>query len=168
MVSLKSQQTLQWFEQNFANIAANDGAASMEFDILRHMVEATPSGPLGLFGDVNRHKLAQNLPMPQNRADVYGLTHLIFFAADFGRLPLADVDLNHYRAMLDELLNTWVHDTDLCGELLICSKIIGHESGAVNSARVAFDAAWEALDRNNFAQNYHPILIGGLLYSMSE
>jgi hypothetical protein len=60
----------------------------------------------------------------------------------------------------------YIHDADILGELLICAKCIGYWSDALTSAMAAFTTVWEALDRTNFAENYHTILMGGILFSM--
>lgn len=65
-----------------------------------------------------------------DRDDAYALTHEIFgpfdYGDDLGAQPPADADLRYLRAVLPELVETWIRrrDPDLVAELVSCLRYI--------------------------------------------
>lgn len=164
-MNLRALETLAWLDLHAALVAAHPGAAFAETEILRMMV--TQTGPIE--GDVlavaYQRDLARGVPAISNRAEARALAHAVMFASNFGREPL--IVSEGFTVLLETLIVEYVDDIDTLGELLIVAAILALGSDTVTVARDVFDAAWGSLDRGEFAQNYHAILVGGLLYAMS-
>lgn len=126
-------------------------------------------------------------PIPDmRRADVYAITHILFFLSDFGRLDMRERLGSRYAATCEyvELLlavETSRSDWDLVGELLLSCACLGIEPEPQTGL------AWEALDgaqmeggqipgpehdtagrgesdltpepEDDFRHNYHPTLV---------
>jgi hypothetical protein len=94
-----------------------------------------------------RTMLARRPPLEYlTNADVYCITHAIFYRTDFG-LDYSAVELHeefaHLPQIVDRLLGLFVRlrDWDLTSELLICHRCLQSDPTIIQ------DAAWEALDR---------------------
>jgi hypothetical protein len=77
-------------------------------------------------------------------ADVYCVTHTIFYLTDFGFAPLAcrdHLDISHARGVVDQLLGLYLRlrDWDLTAELMICRACLGQPGGVLG------DAGWAGL-----------------------
>jgi hypothetical protein len=155
-------------EANAVSVVANGGAAYAENKILRGMAGNDDTGGRALIGYAYLSNLQRGVRSVTNRGEAYALTHDIFFATNFGRITVTGVDITGHASLLDRLVVEHANDTDVLGELIMASKCIGHWSSAMDTALSAFESQWAALDRNDFAQNYHPILVGGLLFSMLD
>lgn len=156
--------TLDWLDDHAADVAAHPGAAYAETEILRMLV--TETGPLGggvLAEAYLRDIAARGLPPCANRVEARGMAHAFMFASNFGRdsvTPPVGMGI-----ALDALLAEHEDDTDTLGELLITALIVGHQSSAVTAVRAVFDAAWSNVPRT--FDNYHVILVGGILYALA-
>jgi hypothetical protein len=76
--------------------------------------------------------------------DVYALTHILFFIADFGRRELQPILAERFERTREEvalLLGTYTYekDWDLVAELLICCLCLGHRPSPL------FELAWQGL-----------------------
>jgi hypothetical protein len=164
-MDIRATETLAWLDANAAAVALHPGAAYAEVEILRQLVNPEPVSCCSVLGTSYRRDLQRGVPVINNRAEARSLAHKIMFAGDFGRRALT-VPAG-YGALLEALMQQHLADADTLGELLISAHILGHNSSAVTTARATFDAAWTALDRNDFLGNYHCILVGALLYAMA-
>jgi hypothetical protein len=92
-----------------------------------------------------RTMLSQRPPLSYlTKADVYCLTHAIFYLTDFGFEPPAAIDPSDrpdFRETIEQLLGLYVRlqDWDLTSELLVCAHCLG------SGPTVLQQAAWEAL-----------------------
>lgn len=159
---MTSTDILEYFDKNADLVENHPGAAYPEVSILRRLVKSTPSGPAGILGDVYLESVNRRISEVKNRGDVYGLTHEIFFATDFGRINAALPNLSD---LLNKLLPQYHDDPDPLGELLMVAKIVGHSSDVVTAARTVFDKAVASTDTSKagFNDNYHLLLVAGLL-----
>ncbi len=95
-------------------------------------------------------------PLPYvTKADVYCLTHTLFYATDFGFLPtgsLPRADLRRFRPWIQQLLglNVRQRDWDLTAELLICAHCLQSPPDLVT------EAAWLGLGRAQAADGMVP------------
>lgn len=160
---------LRYFDACAAQLAAHDGAAREEVALLRSLASDTPSGQAGLLGDVYRAAVKAGVPPTNNPPEVYRLTHMVFFATDFGRIPVA-VNRPAWLAALRYWMTECADNLDLVGELLICVSCLGLWDQSADKEWLALQAKLGALDRTprSFAQNYHPILVGGVLAAVRE
>ncbi len=161
-----AQQAVQFMADNQAAVDAHTGAAYAENKILRGITGAEDTGGRSLLGYSYLCNLRRGVRSVSNRAECYAITHDIFFATNFGKISLTGVDVAAYTAALEGLVVDYTNDTDVLGELLICAKCLGYWSSGMDTALAQFETQWAALDRTNFAENYHPILVGGILFSM--
>jgi hypothetical protein len=135
-----------------------------------------------------RTMLAQRPPLYYlTSADVYCLTHTIFYVTDFGFGPVDVMEsdaLDAYRHMVEQLLGLYVRlrDWDLTAELLICTHCLKSAASEVQSAAVQaltaaqlddgsvpaprFDPEGEDARRAGtnyaFEHNYHTTLVAAL------
>jgi hypothetical protein len=156
-------RTLAWFDEKQDDVAAHTGAASAELQILRLIAAGVIEPGLGYLGWAYRESLKTWSPTLSDRSSVYVLTHAVMFGTDFGRIAL-DGEHEEIAHFITEAIGYYADDTDCLGELLICARCL-NMTGLL-AAQMAFDRQWEALDRENFQQNYHPILVGAILYAL--
>lgn len=166
MDSVRAAAALSFLEDNGAAVAVHPGAAFAEREILRAVLNADASGPAGLVGAAYLADLQRGVMVVEDRSQAYRFTHAVLFSSDFGRQPIEGVDLSGYGVLIEALVQQYLQDADVLGELLMSAKCLGYWSGAMDAALATFTAAWDALDRENFAESYHPLLVGGLLFSM--
>ena len=155
--------TLAWLDAHAADVAEHPGAAYAETEILRMLVTSTGPQGVGILAEAYARDLARRLPSCESRAEARAFAHYVMFAAGFGR---GSIVVPGAGAALDAAVVSHQVDTDTLGELLIASQLLGHESTAITAARATFDAAWQALPRGDFSE-YHPILVGGILYALT-
>ena len=159
-------------QENTRLIEEHRGAAFTEVEILKQLASKTDSGPAGLMGDTHLKKLQKSVPKIDNRSEAYAFTHEILFASDFGRISLKDkgIDLPAIEKLLDRLVEEYAGDTDVLGEILIVAECIEYSSPRLKEGLDVFNKAWKALSRDSkdFAENYHTLLVGGILYTMLE
>ncbi|HJQ37791.1 MAG TPA: hypothetical protein VKB93_11695 [Thermoanaerobaculia bacterium] len=98
------------------------------------------------YGSLYRSSSIRELPpIPHLRGiDVYALTHMLFYMADFGRRdlrPILDGGFERTREEVALLLGTYVReqDWDMVAELLICCRCLDHCSHPL------FELAWKGL-----------------------
>lgn len=159
----KASDTLAWLDSPEIDqaVMAHEGAAFEERELLRLMLGGA-SGTGGVMSAAYRNKLATHVPSLVGRAEARAYSHVVMFAADFGLDPVTHpVEVN---PLLDQAVQIHEADTDTLGELLIAAHLLGHASASIGAALSAFDAAWDALPRT--FENYHPILVGGILYAL--
>ncbi|MES2488567.1 MAG: hypothetical protein V4607_02160 [Pseudomonadota bacterium] len=159
-------EAVSFMETNNAAVEAHSGAAFPESKILRAMSGADSTGGRSVLGYAYQCELLRGAPSVTNRAEAYKLTHTIFFATDFGNKTISGIAMSAYCSLLDSLVITYAEDLDVLGELLISAKCIGHWSSAMDSALELFTDGWLEIDREDFGGNYHPVLVGGILFSM--
>src|SRR5262249_36288980 len=132
--------------------------------------------------------LAQRPPLHYlTSADVYCLTHTIFYLTNFGRDPVDAIEssgLEAYRRMVEQLLGLYVRlrNWDLPGELLVCTHCLKSPASEVQSAAMqaltaaqlddgsvpapGFDPKGEDARRAGasyaFEHNYHTTLVAAL------
>lgn len=159
----KASDTLAWLDAHASEIAAHPGAAYAETEILRMLVTNTGPQGVGVFAEAYARDLARRLPPCENRADARAFAHYVMFAAGFGR---GSISLQGAGPMLDTAVAAHADDTDTLGELLIAAHLLAHGSTAVTTARSVFDTAWLLIQRDTIA-DYHPILVGGILYALT-
>lgn len=164
--SVRATEAKVYMETNNASVLAHAGAAYEENEILKTLVNGTAS--TGILSDAYKANLLRGVPTVNDRGEAYRLTHTLMFATNFGRLDLTGFDVNAYGALLDELVVTYADDVDVLGELLISAKCIAYTSSALDSAYASFTSNWDSIGRDSgdFANNYHQILVGGLLFAM--
>mgnify|MGYP000603131179 CR=1 FL=1 len=160
----RAVDTLAWFDSLSAEVESHPGAAYAEVEILRMLVTETGPYGVGLLATAYRRDLERRLVPVTNRAEARALAHYLMFATNFNRVGI--VLGSNYSERMDGLLAEYEEDTDTLGELLICCRILQHETNAVTAAQAAFDSAWSTVGREDFQQNYHCILVGGILYSL--
>lgn len=169
MDSVRASSALAYIDGNATKLENHLGAAYAEGVILDALVNKTPSGTLGILGQAYKTDLIRGgvLDVP-DRATAYKLTHTIIFATDFGRQKLTG--LSNYEALLEQLVVTYADDTDVLGELLISARCISYWSPAMDTAYQNFCSQWDAVNKQAglFNQNYHVILVGGILFAMEE
>jgi hypothetical protein len=153
--------TLAWLDSNQAQVAAHEGAAYEEVELLRLMLSGA-SGVGGVMSAAYRNKLAFYIPSLTGRAGARAYAHIVMFAADFGLDPVTHPAL--VNPMLDEAVFAHQDDTDTLGELLIACHLLGHDSPVIQAASEKFLTDWQAIPRD--FTNYHPILVGGILFAL--
>jgi len=106
--------------------------------------------------------LAQRPPLHYlTSADVYCLTHTIFYLTDFGFDPVDGIkstELDAYRGMVEQLLGLQVRlrDWDLAAELLICTYCLKSPSSEVQSAAMRALTAAQLVDGSVPAPRFDP------------
>lgn len=158
----RADEVLGYLSSNIQGIASYEGWAFAESQILYRLRYGIPSSPAGLIGDVYYEALLDKVPPVANRQDIYGFTHAIFFATDFGRYKRPLVG---YGEVIDGLLPQYHNDPDPLCELVMCAKMIGHDSMIVQEAESVYWDAFNTMSRDSseFNENYHKILVGGIL-----
>lgn len=160
-----AQSAVDYMNDNSSAVDAHSGAAYMENKILRAITGTESTGGRSLLGYAYQSELLRHVPAVNDRGEAYRFTHIIFFATDFGNRPINGLDMTGYCAALDTHVVTFADDLDVLGEMLLCAKCIGHWSDACDTALSKFIADYDAYPRNVFDENYHPILVGGLLFA---
>lgn len=155
--------TLAWLDSIDEEVSAHAGVAFVEREILRMLVSETPPMTDDIVSRAYRMEVERRLLPITNRGSARYYAHLVMFAGNFGCThivaPAGTGDA------IDQALVGNVDDTDTLGELLIAARIVGHVSPAVTAAQEVFDLAWEQEPRT--MQNYHVVLVGGLLYALT-
>lgn len=162
--------TADYFAQHAALLAAHPGAAREEFAILKMVEDGTPSGPTGMLGAVYMQAIVDGVPDSPNEGEAYRLTHMVLFATDFGRVPVQGHDKAAWQARLQELAERYEDHGTLLGEVLMCAHCLDVWGTWADLRLAQFNTLWLGLDRTlaGFNENYHPILVGGLLAAMLD
>lgn len=161
-----AQEAVQFMADNQLAVDAHQGAAWTENKLLRAVSGVESAGGTTALSYSYGEALKRSVLQVNNRAEAYTFTHAIFFGTDFGKKSLTGIDVTAYSAAIETHIFTYANDFDVLGEMLTAAKCLGYWSTNLDSARDSFVTAWQALDRNDFAQNYHTILVGGILFSM--
>lgn len=160
--------TKSYFTELASAVKAHEGAAVYEVALLDRIESGAASGPSGLLGDTYRAAIEVGPPVCRNAAEGYRLTHMVLFATDFGRIKVS-VSKTTWRAEMQRLVREFRTNLDLFGEILMAARCLDMwERWAVDAAKNDFWPRWVVLDRSPavFAENYHPILVGGLLSAL--
>lgn len=157
-------ETLAWLDERDSDVAAHPGMAFTEREILRMLVDGTTPGADDVVTRAHRMEFERRLFPTTNRAEARAFAHIAMFASSFGQVAI-NAPAGAGEA-IDAAISANMDDTDTLGELLIAAKIVGHTSSIVTSGRIVFDADWSVIPRDDFSQNYHAVLVGGLLYAM--
>lgn len=165
MVDPRALDTLAWFDAREADVLAHPGMAFAEREILRMLVDGTAPGSDDIVARAYRMDAERRLFQTGNRAEARAFAHIALFASSFGQIRLTPPAGTG--EAIDQALIASADDTDTLGELLMAAHIYEHASPAVTAAREIFDEAWAQHPRDDFAQHYHVILVGGLLYAMA-
>lgn len=154
------QDALDYMSHHADDVANHGGNAYAENVILSGMLQETGDG--GAVGDAYLAYLKKSVPKIKDRAGAYVFTHAVFFASDFGRIPL-EVDKTSYAALIEKNVEVFTDDADVLGELLISALCIKHWSNNLDKKYELFKSAWQDAHEEDFNQSYHLILVGGIL-----
>lgn len=161
-MDVRASDTLAWFYTQAAEVASHEGAAFAEVEILGQLVNGTPSVARDVLSVAYMVDATRRVPDLSDRAKCRAFAHAVMFATNFGGSAIV-LPAGTQAAIESVLL---AHDLDTMGELLIAAKLAGYTSLALAAAKSTFDAEWEAVSR--VFDNYHVILVGALLYAVSE
>lgn len=159
------QVAVDYLQNNQASVDAHGGIAYAEQRIMNALAGVETTGR-SLIGYAYQSLLLKGVPEVNDRNQAYLFTHMVFFATDFGRRPLEIANLQGYTDLLDSILPDYHQDLDVLGELLAVAKCLGYWSVACDVALAIFITGWDELDKVTFGNDYHTILVGGILFSM--
>lgn len=158
---------VDYFDRHSDEVEAHPGAVLEELAILRILQNNEAAEPT-IITAVYREKMVRGCPTCPNPADIYGMTHDVFFATDFGRQQFTGYDTEAWSALLQRLaIEQWGYP-DLLGEILMCAICLDLWGPWADEALTHYRTLWDALDRTagGFNENHHPILVGDLLFAM--
>lgn len=161
-----AQEAVQFMADNQSAVDAHPGAAYQEQRILCATVGTESAGGSTSLLYSYQAVMRRGAQSTTNRGDAYTFTHAIMFGTDMGNITVSGIDQSGYEAEIEAALITYATDYDVLGEMLVCAKCLGYWSANCDAALDSFLVAWTSLDRENFGESYHPLLVGGLLFKM--
>ena len=159
----------EYFTRHLSLVNNHPGEVKAELTVLR-IVKNKEKLKSTVLQQVYLEKMQRGVPPVLNPADVYGMTHDVFNATDFGRIKITGYDKAGWTAMLKRLCLDYATYPDILGEVLLAAKCLDIWGVWADTATAAFRLLWTTLDRTagGFNENYHPLLVGDLLFAMLE